>query len=345
MPEQYCLIWGSSAQVATGDRAGELVVQSLRAAGNYRVAPEAAPDLMGLSQKTKAKLTTWLIEQRRAGEATPEVTSAAIQAAENRSMLRLSERRTRILLGIAEARDVPVNSIAVRYEPLVGNFNWREYLSAWGECPTESELTPLMNLLCDEGLLALSSDIYRVTAAGFDRIEAMENGGANTRQAFVAMWFDPSMNEAWRRGFQPGIRDAGYEPFRIDELHHNRKIDDEIVAQIKRSRFLIADFTCGGGKVKGHFQPDSRGGVYYEAGLAHGLNMDVIFTCRADRLQYAHFDTNHFNHVVWKTPDELREGLYNRIAATLKEAPGAPGRGKGFVDPPSQPQPSRPVLV
>ena len=57
------------------------------------------------------------------------------------------------------------------------------------------------------------------------------------------MWFDLSMDEAYQNGIQPAIEDAGYEAVRIDRKDHNNKIDDEIIAEIRRSRFLVADFT------------------------------------------------------------------------------------------------------
>jgi hypothetical protein len=59
---------------------------------------------------------------------------------------------------------------------------------------------------------------------------------------------------------------------------HINKIGDEIISQIRRSKFLIADFT-------GH-----RGGVYFEAGLAMGLGLLVFWTCRRDDLDKLHFD-------------------------------------------------------
>jgi hypothetical protein len=60
---------------------------------------------------------------------------------------------------------------------------------------------------------------------------------------------------------------------RVDQKHHHlNKVDDEIIAEIRRSRFLVADFTCEPGKV--------RGGVYFEAGFAMGLNMGDSTTYR-----------------------------------------------------------------
>ncbi len=105
-----------------------------------------------------------------------------------------------------------------------------------------------------------------------------------------------------------------YKPFRIDQKEHNRKIDDEIVAEIRRSRLVVADFTQG--------DDGARGGVYYEAGFAHGLNIPVIFTCRKDVLNKIHFDTRQYNHIVWETPVELRQRLAARISAEIGDGPG-----------------------
>ncbi len=44
-----------------------------------------------------------------------------------------------------------------------------------------------------------------------------------------------------------------------------------------------------------------------------GLGRPVIFTCRNDELNQAHFDTRQYNHIAWDTPAELREKLKRRI--------------------------------
>ena len=130
------------------------------------------------------------------------------------------------------------------------------------------------------------------------------------------MWFDDSMRQAWQRGIAPAIRDAGYEPVRIDQQEHVNKIDDEIIAEIRRARFIVADFTQG--------DTGARGGVYYEAGFAHGLDIPVIFTCREDSLGKVHFDTRQYNHIVWTEPEELRQSLKNCIAAVIGDGPDKP---------------------
>ena len=127
------------------------------------------------------------------------------------------------------------------------------------------------------------------------------------------MCFDDSTYSAWAAGIKLGIEDAGYEAVRIDQKEHVNKIDDEIIAEIKRSRFVVADFTQG--------EDGARGSVYYEAGFAHGLGIEVNFACREDALQNVHFDTRQYNHIVWKKPEELRQRLAARISAVIGDGP------------------------
>jgi hypothetical protein len=61
-----------------------------------------------------------------------------------------------------------------------------------------------------------------------------------------------------------------------------------------------------------------RGGVYFEAGLAQGLGLPVIWTVHKDNVDNLHFDTRQYNHIVYIDPQDLRVQLYNRIAATIR---------------------------
>ena len=63
------------------------------------------------------------------------------------------------------------------------------------------------------------------------------------------------------------------------------------------------------------------GGVYYEAGFAHGLEILVIFTCRADIIDEIHFDTRQYSHITWDNTSELRNSLRDRILARIGEGP------------------------
>ena len=125
-------------------------------------------------------------------------------------------------------------------------------------------------------------------------------------QVFVAMWFDASTTDVWMAGLKPGIEDSEYcSALRVGSLDHNEKIDDRIIAEIRRSGLVVADFT------------GDCGGVYFEAGYARGLGIPVIWTCRRTGSTKVHFDTNRFNYITWETPEELRGRLDARIRATV----------------------------
>jgi hypothetical protein len=146
-----------------------------------------------------------------------------------------------------------------------------------------------------------------LTAKGLNRVADLQRGlfGPFNKQAFVAMSFDNTLDEAWIHGLKLGIEDCGYEALRVDRKQHNEKICDVIIAEIRKSKFLVADFTL------------HRNGVYFEAGMMMGLGRPVIFTCHKDDLDKAHFDTRQYNHIEWETPIELREKLKSRIQATI----------------------------
>jgi hypothetical protein len=150
-----------------------------------------------------------------------------------------------------------------------------------------------------------------VTLNGFRRANELRAKRPISSQCFVAMWFAPEMDSAWEDAFSPALVETGYHPMRVDRAQHNGKIDDFIVAEIRRSGLLVADFT-------GH-----RGGVYFETGFALGLGIPVIWTCREDDIDGAHFDTRQYNHLVWSTPLDLRTKLVNRIRATAPLVPSA----------------------
>ncbi len=146
--------------------------------------------------------------------------------------------------------------------------------------------------------------VLKLTPDGWARLEPTSTGGTPGR-CFVAMSFDPSLNDAYTSGLRLGIKDGGADPIRVDEIPHNGKICDRIVVEIRQSQFVVADVTL------------QRQGVYFEAGYAMGLGRPVIWTCRKDDLKNAHFDTRQYNHIEWETPEELRVKLTDRIRATI----------------------------
>ena len=326
-----CKIWGTPA-VGDGNtgRDGTLV-DSPRAGGRYFVSGSAVPRLEPLDDRLKVRLTTWLVEQRRLGNDCPEITTATIKDAAARRDLRVAERADRVLKCL-ETKVTHVGA-GVAYRVLPGihqevNLEPDEViyleLLACSECVLPAELTFLIAYLRQGAYVRAPEDLRRggscvLTVAGYERLAALAASHTPSTQGFVAMWLDPSTQDAWEGGIRPGIAAAGYVPLRIDQKEHANKIDDEIIAEIRKSRFVVADFT--------HGEKGARGGVYYEAGFAHGLDIPVIFTCRSDVFDKLHFDTRQYNHIGWETPQELCKRLTKRIGAVVGEGPLGLGKG------------------
>lgn len=150
---------------------------------------------------------------------------------------------------------------------------------------------------------------YRISPKGLLFLEGVHS--PDLSKGFCAMWFSAEVFPLWTDVIEPAIRSAGYDPLRIDNKQHNGKIDDEIMASIRASKFVVSDFT------------GNRGGVYYEAGFAHGFGLPVIFMCRESDMNELHFDIRQYNCIVWSPDklDEARERLKNRILATLGQGP------------------------
>ena len=133
------------------------------------------------------------------------------------------------------------------------------------------------------------------------------------------MWFGDDalvestafMAEFYTQHVKRAIEKAGYQGDRVDLTPHNDFIMDKIQAMIRVAPFVVADFT------------GNRGGVYFEAGFARGLGVEVIHTCRRTHFNDAHFDIKQINTIVWDAPADIDEQLYYRITNTLGPGPFA----------------------
>ena len=315
-----CPIWETRACINYSSSGGTFV-DSPRAGGNYYVTKKVGLLMPPINERQKALLTTWLIDQRRMGEQCPKIELTTIKDMKQWQDLPVRERADRLLRYFRQL-ELDVGADFIWSE----NYDDSKTLSAlaWIESknisPTpdsdapQKEIIFFCKYLETKGWITKSSPReYRLTVEGYAHLEELEHKVVVSSQVFIAMWFDKSMEDAWKEGIKPAIKDSGYRPFRIDQKDHLNKIDDEIIAEIRRSRFIVADFT--------HGDNGPRGGVYYEAGFAHGLNIPVIFTCRKDELENVHFDTRQYNHIVWETPEELRNMLVKRIGAVIGDGP------------------------
>jgi hypothetical protein len=146
-----------------------------------------------------------------------------------------------------------------------------------------------------------------LTRVGWERYENLltRGGRAASRRAFVAMWFDDSMDYLWEHGLKPGIADAGFDPYRVKGASQSDRIDAHVIAEIRGCRFIVAEVT------------GARPAVYYEAGFAEGLGIPVIWACKRSDEATMSFDTRQFPHILWDAPDDLRRQLADRIRAAI----------------------------
>ncbi len=310
--EQICLIWRTQADVQSDD--DSYLVNSARAGGRYRVVGSVSATLSNRPVEEKAHLTWWLVEQRRQGESCPTITSYALDHVGARPAPSIVDRRDRILDFIASSSSSITPRILLSGIVTDRMRQQRAELAAHSGSQNDEEVNELIRFLREDNLVS-GTETLQLTFKAWQYIEERRARQTSSSQAFVAMWFNPAMRSAYDEGFERAILDSGYVPMRIDRKEHINKIDDEIIAEIRRSRFLIADFTS---------EPDRpRGGVYFEAGLAFGLNIPVIWACRDDLVAQLHFDIRQFNHIVWTTPNDLRQKLGNRIRAVLGDGPSS----------------------
>jgi hypothetical protein len=311
-----CPIWKSPAAIKS-ETLDYTCYDSPRAGGEYRIGDLAEALLEKVTAPQRACLTTWLRSQRLSGERRPTITSDLIRDIESFRPLSTTERIDGALL-FFEKRIRVDGEIATPLDDSFDNHDTAAIdLAITTECTSKKELLALLNLIMEMGYLRdrrqAPSSLCRFTptAGGWLKIEELVSRRPDTLQAFVAMWFNSATDDAYKLGIKPAIEDLGYNSFRIDGKEHVNKIDDEIIAEIRRSKFLVADFTCEKDKV--------RGGVYFEAGYAMALPIPVIWTCHKGSMGDVHFDPRQYNHIVWETPQDLYRMLKARVGAVIGE--------------------------
>lgn len=197
-----------------------------------------------------------------------------------------------------------------------GNFLMQDksWLGA-GWCVNWAELREVVLFLQETRRVEASSNLtekqIKICPAGWAHLETLKKINSDKEQCFVAMWFSEDLLKIYDNIISKAIVAAGYSPHLVNQREHNDKIDDEIISQIRRSRFVLADFT-------GH-----RGGVYFEAGFAKGLGLEVFWSCRDDDIDNLHFDIRQYNCITWRQDnlEEFKLKITYRIESVLGRGP------------------------
>lgn len=264
----------------------------------YRITDIAESNLE--YEHAKQKLSAWLREQNEYKNNAPLLDEQLIEQLDNNlPNYSPSQKQNKLLKIIEKKTKYPGKSVRLN--------KYYDYPLAWADHPSEFEY--YINSLAERGLIKSMHTIndidVQISPDGWDYIERDRLDLEEKTQAFVAMSFSDEMKSIWENAIKPAIVKSGYKPYRIDAEPHNERIDVKIMAEIKNSRFIVADFT------------ENKHGVYFEAGYALGLNIPVIWCIKESDLKKVHFDTRQYNHIPWKDETDLREKLYYFICVIV----------------------------
>jgi len=271
--------------------------------GKYRITTRAFEDLV--KQKEAAfDVASWVYGEAKLGMI-PKVEQSTIE------YIKTYPRPTtkkRVELYLSEVIKMLDNKLMGRFD----STHPRLRVASWSR--SAEDTIALAKYLVKMGALedTYEGTEYDLVVKGHILYDELKLSRAASSQVFVAIWFDEQMKAAFDGGFAKAITNSGYDPIIMNRKEHDEKIDDRIIAEIRQSAFVVADFS-------GH-----RQNVYYEAGFAHGLGRRVLFTCRKDCVTNLYFDVRQYNTIEWATPEEIVCPLQNRILALFGAGPLKP---------------------
>ena len=183
-PEK-CPIWATFATRESFESAGGSTmhwvsgfnVTSARTDGRYAVTKDAYDQVgsSGFDDYAKARLTTWIIDQRRLGVVLPKVTAEIVDQEKLRFYPRFETKN-------ANGIDEDLFKVLAHTESI-----------------RQEEVVYLLDVLKVSNFLNQRSQVDRlnhtITPEGYAHLSELETRALNSAQGFVAMWFDPSMTE------------------------------------------------------------------------------------------------------------------------------------------------------
>ena len=133
------------------------------------------------------------------------------------------------------------------------------------------------------------------------------------QKCFVMQPFDRSVfDKRYDDVFEPAIKAADLEPYRVDRDPGVSIPIDDIEAGIRRSELCLAEITT------------DNPNVWFELGFAIAVPKEVILVCSDERKTRVPFDVQHRNIIKYKTESpqdfqELKEKITERAVAVLKK--------------------------
>lgn len=125
-------------------------------------------------------------------------------------------------------------------------------------------------------------------------------------EAFIIMEFgNPRMDNLYKYGILPLLKEAGFEPKRVDQYEFEGRITDEILQNLVTCQIVVAECSA------------ANKNVFFEIGYALGNKRDVIFL--VDDAEHIPFDLKDFRFIIHHDSiDALREQLKSRLEYFVK---------------------------
>lgn len=149
------------------------------------------------------------------------------------------------------------------------------------------------------------------TPQGVFRAEELISSNKNSQKVFIAMAFNTAYSDMIRSAIKKGCNYVGYTAETVYEGSYVGDINDRIISEINKSKFVVADYT------------GNNYGVYYESGYARGRGIKIIETCNKDwfekkdnhgnKINKLHFDVEHRNMILWENEEDFAARLRDRL--------------------------------
>lgn len=295
-----CPICKYDQGVTTKRISGSMECHQCPVCGTYEM-PPFVPEVHG-EKSPNRKLSAWIREQNERREQVRFTKKGMIERiAASVPDYRPSEKQVRLLKAIERRSGYPGQKATLNLD--------FDFPLAYAK--DRGEFSFYLQALKERGLISVGAQDpannmrVKVTPDGWDYLDRHTSDLEEKTQGFVAMSFSDEMRPMWTDAIEPAIRHAGYTAYRVGEEPHSDNIIFRIMAEIKNSRFVVADVT------------EQKNGVYFEAGYALGLGLPVIWCVRKDDAKNVHFDTAQYNQIRWESAQELQEGLFDYICAII----------------------------
>lgn len=182
----------------------------------------------------------------------------------------------------------------------------------------DSEGNPARQLVDHE--VALTAEGVRIADAVLDDRRIMLRPAPDKQTSvFVACAFGhDELDALYARELRPACEQLGYRAVRVDLDEPAETLSQAVLDGIRAAKVVTADLTY------------ARPSVYFEIGVAYGLGIPVILTCRQDHFRSAqdaarvHFDLEQFKISYWNRSDERffwSRGMHpgERLAGVLRQ--------------------------